>query len=105
MMQSQLVEQMQQLLTPGFENPEGIKGTCQLCVTHEQESYLLVMEVTPFWVKPEEPYFERYPQFKHAKPIEVILRPGELLIQPAGWFHVVYCLDTPTFSVSHFYRH
>ena len=59
----------------------------------------------PCWVRPEEPDFERYPQFKHAKPIEVILRPGELLIQPAGWFHAVYCLDTPTFSVSHFYRH
>jgi len=59
----------------------------------------------PCWVKPEAPDFERYPAFAKAKPIEVILHPGELLIQPAGWFHVVYCLDTPTFSVSHFYRH
>jgi hypothetical protein len=59
----------------------------------------------PCWVKPEEPDLERYPKFKQARPIEVILHPGELLVQPAGWFHVVYCLDTPTFSVSHFYRH
>ncbi len=59
----------------------------------------------PCWVKPEEPDLERYPAFAKAKPIEVILHPGELLIQPAGWFHVVYCIDTPTFSVSHFYRH
>ena len=59
----------------------------------------------PCWVKPEEPDLERYPEFAKAKPIEVILQPGELLIQPAGWFHVVYCLDSPTFSVSHFYRH
>ena len=58
----------------------------------------------PCWVEPIEPNYERYPLFKKAKPVEVILNAGELLIQPAGWFHAVYCLDSPTFSVSHFYR-
>jgi len=58
----------------------------------------------PCWVEPMDPNYDRYPEFKKAKPVEVILNPGELLIQPAGWFHAVYCLDSPTFSVSHFYR-
>lgn len=59
----------------------------------------------PCWVSPEKPDFKTYPEFSKAKGIEVVLQPGELLIQPAGWFHAVYCLDSPTFSVSYFYRH
>lgn len=59
----------------------------------------------PCWVKPEAPDFERFPEFAKAKAIEVVLHPGELLVQPTGWFHAVYCLDTPTFSVSNFFRH
>ena len=59
----------------------------------------------PCWVRPERPDLDCYPEFAKARPLEVILAPGEMLIQPAGWFHVVYCLDSPTFSVSHFFRH
>ena len=57
------------------------------------------------WVKPEAPDLERFPDFAQARGIEVVLKPGELLVQPAGWFHAVYCLDSPTFSVSYFLRH
>lgn len=75
----------------------------------DQAPYLYPMKAynnyQPCWVKPETPDLERYPNFAKARPIEVVLAPGEMLIQPAGWFHVVYCLDSPTFSVSHFYRH
>ena len=75
----------------------------------DQAPYLYPMKAynnyQPCWVKPETPDLKRYPDFAKARPIEVVLAPGEMLIQPAGWFHVVYCLDTPTFSVSHFYRH
>ncbi|WLD58105.1 cupin-like domain-containing protein [Salinispirillum sp. LH 10-3-1] len=59
----------------------------------------------PCWVKPEAPDLSRYPLYAQAKGIEVVLNPGELLVQPAGWFHAVYCLDSPTFSVSYFFRH
>ena len=59
----------------------------------------------PCWVSPEQPDYQRFPQFSEAQRLEVILRPGELLVQPAGWFHEIYCLDSPTFSVSYFYRH
>jgi hypothetical protein len=31
--------------------------------------------------------------------------PGELIIQPAGWFHQVYALDSPNMSVSYFWRY
>ncbi|RDL42836.1 hypothetical protein DN730_17395 [Marinomonas piezotolerans] len=56
----------------------------------------------PCWVKPEVPNYEHFPMFKQAKRLEAILHPGEILVQPAGWFHAVYCLDSPTFSVSYF---
>ncbi|WP_167856145.1 cupin-like domain-containing protein [Natronospirillum operosum] len=59
----------------------------------------------PCWVSPEQPEYQRFPRFKEAQRLEVILQPGELLVQPASWFHEVYCLDSPTFSVSYFYRH
>jgi hypothetical protein len=36
---------------------------------------------------------EKFPLFKNAKPIEVILQPGELMVIPAFWFHCVYALD------------
>ncbi|XAT58965.1 hypothetical protein GN241_17320 [Rhodobacteraceae bacterium IMCC1335] len=35
----------------------------------------------------------------------MILNPGELLVQPAGWFHQVYALDSPNMSVSYFWRY
>jgi hypothetical protein len=58
----------------------------------------------PCWVKPESANFELFPLFKSARPVDVILEAGEILVQPAGWFHAVYCLDSPTFSVSYFLR-
>lgn len=75
----------------------------------DQAPYLYPMKAynnyQPCWVKPEAPDYERFPEFVKASGIEVVLNPGELLIQPAGWFHAVYCLDSPTFSVSYFFRH
>ncbi|HYH95373.1 cupin-like domain-containing protein, partial [Hyalangium sp.] len=54
------------------------------------------------WVKPHAPDLERFPRFREAHPIELLLAPGELLVQPVGWFHQVYSLDDVTLSVSHF---
>ena len=75
----------------------------------DQAPYLYPMKAynnyQPCWVKPEAPDFDRFPEFAKARGMEVVLYPGELLIQPAGWFHAVYCLDSPTFSVSYFFRH
>ena len=74
-----------------------------------QAPYLYPMKAynhyQPCWVRPEAPNLDRFPNFAKARGIEVVLNPGELLIQPAGWFHAVYCLDSPTFSVSYFLRH
>jgi len=72
----------------------------------DQAKYLYPMKTynnyQPCWVKPEELDLAIFPLFANSKPIEVILEPGEILVQPAGWFHAVYCLDSPTFSVSYF---
>lgn len=59
----------------------------------------------PCWVDPGQVRMDLFPEFSKARPIEVVLNPGEVLIQPAGWFHVVYCIDSPTFSVSYFLKH
>lgn len=59
----------------------------------------------PCWFKPEDPDFDIFPQARAAKCLSVELNPGELLVQPAGWFHQVYALDSPNISVSYFWRY
>jgi hypothetical protein len=54
------------------------------------------------WAAPHAPDFERYPKLREATPIEFVLEPGELLVQPAGWFHSVFSLDELTMSISYF---
>lgn len=54
------------------------------------------------WVNIAAPDLERHPRFAEAHPVEVVLEPGEILIQPTGWFHEVYSLDGVTMSVSNF---
>jgi hypothetical protein len=44
-------------------------------------------------VDPEHPNLEKYPLFQQAKPIEVILEPGEVIFIPVGWWHHVKSLD------------
>lgn len=77
-----------------------------LLYSPDQAPYLYPMKAynnyQPCWVKPEAPDLDHFPLFAKARPIEVILYPGDILVQPAGWFHAVYCLDSPTFSVSYF---
>lgn len=59
----------------------------------------------PCWFKPEAPDYDIYPKAREAKCLSDTLNPGELLIQPAGWFHQVYALDSPNMSVSYFWRY
>lgn len=55
----------------------------------------------PCRVAPTAPNFERYPRFAEARGVEVVLEPGDVLVNPVGWFHEVYALD-PVISVSFF---
>jgi len=59
----------------------------------------------PCWFKPEAPDYGIYPKAREAKCLSVTLNPGELLIQPSGWFHQVYALNSPNMSVSYFWRY
>lgn len=59
----------------------------------------------PCWFKPENPDYSIYPNSKGSNCISVTLNPGELIVQPAGWFHQVYALDSPNMSVSYFWRY
>lgn len=51
------------------------------------------------WVNIAKPDLERFPGFRHATPIEFVLRPGELIFVPSGWLHQVTSLDA-TISLS-----
>ncbi|MEX0371456.1 MAG: cupin-like domain-containing protein, partial [Tateyamaria sp.] len=57
----------------------------------------------PCWFKPETPDFGIYPNAARAHSLSVTLHPGEVLVQPAGWFHQVYAMDSPNMSVSYFW--
>ena len=45
------------------------------------------------------PDFERYPLFRHARAQTVVLRPGQTLFLPCGWWHTARSLTT-TISVA-----
>ncbi|HEX6095456.1 MAG TPA: cupin-like domain-containing protein [Thermoanaerobaculia bacterium] len=57
----------------------------------------------PCRVVPSAPNLERYPLFAKARPIEVVLEPGDVFVNPVGWFHEVYALG-PVISVSFFVK-
>ncbi|EAW38021.1 cupin-like domain-containing protein [Lyngbya sp. PCC 8106] len=50
-------------------------------------------------VDPENPDFKKYPLYQNIKPIELILKPGEVIFIPVGWWHHVRALDV-SISVS-----
>ena len=45
------------------------------------------------WVDPVNPDLDRFPRFAEAQPIDVVIKPGEILYIPIGWFHYVFALD------------
>lgn len=59
----------------------------------------------PCWFRPEGHDYSVYPKAERAKCLSVTLNPGEMIVQPAGWFHQVYALDSPNMSVSYFWRY
>lgn len=46
-----------------------------------------------FKVDPENPDLEQYPLYKNARPIKVIVNPGDILYMPPGTLHHVRSLD------------
>ena len=46
------------------------------------------------------PDHDKFPLYKHAHVIDVLVGPGETLFVPTGWWHTVDILETPTSSVS-----
>jgi LPS sulfotransferase NodH len=41
----------------------------------------------------ERPDFEQFPKFRDATVIDVVVRPGEVMFMPVGWWHHVRALD------------
>lgn len=53
-------------------------------------------------VDAERPDLERYPRFAGARPVELVLEPGEILFVPTGWWHQVRSLD-PSIALNFFW--
>lgn len=47
--------------------------------------------------------YSKFPLFEKSRPLEVTIRPGELLVIPKGWFHCVWA-NGKVFSLSCFYN-
>lgn len=47
-----------------------------------------------FLVDPENPDLDKYPEYKNARPIKIIVNPGDILYIPPGTLHHVKSLDT-----------
>ena len=45
-------------------------------------------------LNPLRPNWTRFPDFCDAEPWRVLLRPGDMLLVPCGWFHHVYYNST-----------
>ncbi|BDA68757.1 transcription factor jumonji jmjC domain protein [Calothrix sp. PCC 7716] len=46
-----------------------------------------------FFVNPENPDFNKYPEYKNTRPIKFIVNPGDILYMPPGTLHHVRSLD------------
>lgn len=70
-------------------------------VPPHHDAFLYVNEANPVLFgspfDPEQPDYAAYPLARHARPVELIVQPGDLLYVPAGWFHQVRAL---AFSLS-----
>ncbi len=48
------------------------------------------------------PDYEKYPLFKHAKPLKITLKPGDTLFIPSGWWHTTYIHNfNLTYAIDH----
>jgi len=79
-----------------------LRGTKRIMLAPpHHDAYLYVREANPVLfgspVDAEAPDFERYPLARQATLIEVIVKPGDMLYVPAGWYHQVHAL---AFSLS-----
>jgi len=52
----------------------------------------------------ESPNYARFPRFRHARAVEAVLGPGDMLIIPAGWWHHVQTLTEDSVSVSFWFE-
>ena len=59
----------------------------------------------PCWHTPNAPDFDRFPRARGLRKVTAVIEPGDLILQPAGWFHEVYALDSPNMSVSYFWAY
>jgi ribosomal protein L16 Arg81 hydroxylase len=77
-----------------------VRGKKRVRLFSPDQSHLLYNSIGVFSdVDYEKPDFEKYPLYRHARPVEFDLLPGEMLFLPEGHWHQVRSLES-SISVS-----
>lgn len=70
----------------------------------DQSSYLYPSQNfafhQPSFADPQKPDDRRFPRLREARPLLTFLMPGEVLVIPRHWYHMVYAMN-PTLSLSY----
>lgn len=81
-----------------------VYGRKRIILISPDQTHRLYNEVSVFSeVDCENPDYERHPDFREVKQLQVVLEPGEALFLPVGWWHHVRALDVSiTLSLTNF---
>jgi hypothetical protein len=63
-------------------------------ISPEDSKYCYRKDWRWFRVDPENPDYNKYPEYENARPIKIIVNPGDILYIPPGTLHHVKSLDT-----------
>ncbi|WP_330083593.1 cupin-like domain-containing protein [Methylocystis iwaonis] len=66
---------------------------CFTVLDYDQRNYCYVHDWRWSAVNPESPDFDMHPLFRHARPQQVIVEPGDVFFMPSGMLHHVRSLD------------
>jgi hypothetical protein len=79
-------------------------GRKRILMIPPEQTHLLYNETGVYSeVDPERPDYAKFPRFREVTPYRFVLRPGEVLFIPVGWWHHVEALDiSMTVSLSNF---
>jgi Cupin-like domain len=71
-----------------------LKGRKKILMFDSSQTHLMYNFESFFSeVDAEQPDFDRYPDFRQARPLELVLEPGEALFIPVGWWHHIRALE------------
>ncbi|MEV6011983.1 cupin-like domain-containing protein [Streptomyces sp. NPDC051976] len=72
-----------------------VRGTKRVLLVDPLRTHTVYNDLSVYSaVDADDPDYTKHPRYRHARPVEVLLRPGEALFIPVGWWHYVESLET-----------